>query len=74
MMEEFNIKSRTTIILGMTTYLLGLACGPLLLAPMSELYGRRPVFIISLTMYFLFVIPACVAKNFQTILIVRFFA
>ncbi|KAI5818282.1 major facilitator superfamily domain-containing protein [Pyronema omphalodes] len=70
--EEFGI-SRTRSILGMTTYLIGLGCGPMILAPLSELYGRRPVYLASLFVYFLFVIPGCVAKNFNTILIVRFF-
>lgn len=72
MMEEFNISSQTTMILGMTTYLCGLAAGPMFLAPLSELYGRRPVYLVSLVLYFIFVIPACVAKNFATILVVRF--
>ena len=73
MMEEFGITSSTTAILGMTTYLLGLAAGPMFLAPLSEIYGRRPVFLVSLAGFFLLVIPACVAKNMTTILVVRFF-
>jgi len=36
MMKEFNIHSSTTMTAGVTTYLLGLASGPLLLAPLSE--------------------------------------
>lgn len=51
MMKEFEIKSQTIVILGMTTYLLGLACGPLVLAPLSELYGRRPIYLTSLGMF-----------------------
>ncbi|PWW76716.1 MFS general substrate transporter [Tuber magnatum] len=73
MMKEFGIESSTTITLGMTTYMIGLAIGPLVLAPMSELYGRRPVYLVSLFLFLVFVIPACVAKNFTTILVVRFF-
>jgi MFS family permease len=73
MKTEFGISSDTTITLGMTTYLLGLACGPMLMAPLSELYGRRIVYLVSMCLYFLFVIPSCVATNFYTILIVRFF-
>ncbi|TGZ78336.1 MFS general substrate transporter [Ascodesmis nigricans] len=72
MMKDFGIKNQTVVILGMTTYLFGLACGPLVLAPLSELYGRRPVYIASLVLYTVFVIPSCVAKNFETILICRF--
>jgi MFS family permease len=74
MMREFGIDSQTTVTLGMTTYMMGLATGPLVLAPMSELYGRRPVYLISLFLFFMFVLPACVAKNFVTVLVVRFFA
>jgi len=73
MKTEFGISSDTTIILGMTTYLFGLACGPMFMAPLSELYGRRIVYLVSLCLYFVFIIPSCVATNFYTILIVRFF-
>lgn len=73
MMEEFGIESSTIITLGMTTYMAGLATGPLVLAPMSELYGRRPVYLISLFLFLVFLLPACLAKNFVTILVVRFF-
>ncbi|KAI5841424.1 major facilitator superfamily domain-containing protein [Morchella snyderi] len=71
-MKEFGITSKTIATLGMTTYMLGLAAGPLVLAPMSELYGRRPVYLISLSLFFILVLPACLAQNFATILIVRF--
>jgi len=74
MMEEFGIRSTTTIVLGMTTYLLGLASGPLILAPLSELYGRRIIYLASMFLYVIFVIPTCVAKNFATILVFRFLA
>jgi len=39
---------------------------------MSELYGRRPVYIFSLGLSFIFVLPACLAKDYGTILAVRF--
>ncbi|KAL7273421.1 hypothetical protein RUND412_003723 [Rhizina undulata] len=72
MMKEFGIGSQTTITLGMTMYMLGLATGPLILAPMSELYGRRPVYLITLFLFFILVLPACLAPNFPTIMVVRF--
>ena len=73
MKREFGIESPTIITLGMTTYMMGLATGPLVLAPMSELYGRRPVYLISLFLFLVFLLPACLAKNFATVLVVRFF-
>lgn len=73
LMEEFNIKSSTTVTLGVTTYLLGLAVGSLIVAPMSEQYGRRPVYLICLFAFTLLVLPCCLATSLTEILIVRFF-
>lgn len=73
MMHDFGIRNSTTVILGLTTYLIGLGCGPMVLAPMSELYGRRIVYLVSYLLYFLLLIPTCVATNFTTIVVVRFF-
>ncbi|KAL7266854.1 hypothetical protein RUND412_010580 [Rhizina undulata] len=58
MMKEFGIGSPTTITLGMTMYMLGLVTGLLILAPMSGLYGRRPVYLIPLFLLFILVLPA----------------
>ncbi len=72
LVEEFG-ASTTTVTLGLTTYLLGLAAGTLVFAPMSELYGRRMVYIVGLTCWAILIIPAGVAKSLTTIIIVRFF-
>ncbi|KAH7084969.1 major facilitator superfamily domain-containing protein [Paraphoma chrysanthemicola] len=74
MMKDFGIENKTIPILGVTTYLFGLALGPLVLAPLSEMYGRRPVYIVSLLMFSIFTIPSAVARNLETILVTRFFA
>lgn len=73
MMEEFHIKSRTVATLGLTSYLIGLAVGSVLLAPLSETYGRKPVYVGALFVFTIFVIPAAVAKDITTLIVVRFF-
>jgi len=60
-------------ILGVTTYLLGMACGSIVLAPLSEMYGRRPIYIGAIALFALFLLPSALAKNIETILITRFF-
>ena len=60
-------------ILGVTTYLIGMAAGSVILAPLSEMYGRRPIYVGALGLFVVFVIPCAVAKNIETILILRFF-
>lgn len=69
----FNEPSRTVATLGVTTYLLGLASGSLIVAPMSELFGRRPVYLICLTVSALLILPAALATSLTEIIVVRFF-
>ncbi|KAF8860646.1 MFS general substrate transporter [Acephala macrosclerotiorum] len=73
MMKEFNETSEPITTLGVTTYLLGLAVGSLILAPLSEIYGRRPIYIGSLAFYTLLVLPCALATSLPEVLIVRFF-
>jgi len=72
MMATFGIESKTVVVLGVTTYLAGLATGSLLLAPLSEMYGRRPVYLIAVFMFTVLIIPCALAQNLATVLAVRF--
>lgn len=47
-MEKFHV-SGTVALLGLSLYVLGLAFGPVLAAPISETQGRRVVYLVSLT-------------------------
>lgn len=60
-------------ILGMTTYLIGIAVGSVILAPLSEMYGRRPIYVVSLALFVVFVVACAVAQDIVTILVIRFF-
>ncbi|KAI1464817.1 MFS general substrate transporter [Daldinia caldariorum] len=73
LVDEFG-SSTTIVTLGVTTYMFGLATGSLLVAPASELYGRRPVYIVCLIGFAAMVIPTCLATSLAEILVVRFFA
>lgn len=71
MNPEFG-NSREVGTVGLSLFVFGLATGPLLLAPLSEFYGRRPVYLVSYAMYVIWLIPSAVAKNIATMLIARF--
>ncbi|KAH8595280.1 major facilitator superfamily domain-containing protein [Bisporella sp. PMI_857] len=73
MSKEFGISSQPVLTLGITTYLTGLAAGSLILAPLSEIYGRRPVYVVCMGIYCLMVLPCALGKDLATILVVRFF-
>ncbi|KAG0164474.1 hypothetical protein DFQ28_010270 [Apophysomyces sp. BC1034] len=52
----------------------GFMIGPLLWSPLSEVFGRKPVYVIALGIYVLFNIPCAVAQNIETVLVSRFFS
>lgn len=69
---EFNISSEVSL-LGISLLLAGFGLGPLIWAPLSELYGRK---LAVLTPFFIasaFTFGAGAAKDTQTLLIARFF-
>ncbi|UNI16965.1 hypothetical protein JDV02_003347 [Purpureocillium takamizusanense] len=69
--EEFGISTEAAG-LTITVFLLGYCAGPLLFAPLSELYGRRWIFYISFTMYLAFNFLCAFAPNFGSLLVGRF--
>ncbi|PSK35113.1 hypothetical protein C7M61_004775 [Candidozyma pseudohaemuli] len=73
LMIEMGV-SQTLGISGLTFYLIGLALGPVLAAPVSEIIGRRWIYIVSLPMGMLFTMGVGLAKNIRTILVLRFFS
>lgn len=64
--------SRLAVLAGITTFCMGFALSPMVLAPMSELYGRYPVFVISGVVYVVFQAVCSVAPNLAAMLIARF--
>ncbi|EAW19342.1 uncharacterized protein NFIA_093040 [Aspergillus fischeri NRRL 181] len=44
--EEFHVSSEVTTLC-LSLYVLGFAIGPVLLAPLSEYFGRQPVYVVS---------------------------
>jgi MFS family permease len=71
--EQFDI-SEEVATLGISLFVLGFAIGPLLWAPMSELYGRQVLFFGTYAMLTAFNAGAAGAQNIQTLLLMRFFA
>lgn len=65
--------SRIVATLGLSLFVMGLGIGPMVLSPLSEFYGRRPIYIFSYLLFLIWLIPCAVAQNTQTMLIARFF-
>ncbi|QRV73197.1 major facilitator superfamily transporter [Ceratobasidium sp. AG-Ba] len=61
-------------ILGISLYVVGFGLGPLLWGPLSEMYGRRLIFLVSFLPFVLFHLGGALAHNVETLLITRFLA
>ncbi|EEU36300.1 uncharacterized protein NECHADRAFT_52652 [Fusarium vanettenii 77-13-4] len=66
--------SQVVATLGVSLFVLGFAVGPLLWAPLSELYGRQKVFIVTYFALTAFNIGAACAPTMPALLVLRFFA
>merc|ERR1711939_1132050 len=66
--------SQEVYTLGISLFVLGFAIGPLLWAPLSELYGRQVLFFGTYAVLTAFNAGAAGAQNIETLIILRFFA
>lgn len=71
--SQFHVGTEVSL-LGVTFLMLGLGLGPMIFAPLSEVYGRKPAVLIPYFLAGVFSIGTATAKDVQTILITRFFA
>ncbi|KAI3549290.1 major facilitator superfamily transporter [Colletotrichum filicis] len=65
--------SKLVALLGLTTYLLGMAAGSLVVMPMSESLGRRPLYIASMAAFLALVLPSALAESIATVIATRLF-
>ncbi|MCJ1420106.1 hypothetical protein MMC32_006463 [Xylographa parallela] len=68
---EFNVSAEVTT-LGLSMYILGFALGPMFFAPLSEYWGRNPIYIWAWFLLVIFQIPLALATNIETIVVCRF--
>lgn len=66
--------SRLAVLVGLTTFCIGFAVAPMVLAPFSEINGRYPVFLVSGTLYFICQICCAVTRSYAGMILARFFA
>ncbi|KAJ6161049.1 hypothetical protein N7470_004445 [Penicillium chermesinum] len=71
--KDFNVTQEIGL-LGIALFVLGFAVGPLVWAPLSEVYGRRYIMIASAATLTAFTAATTGAQNIQTLIVLRFFA
>jgi multidrug resistance protein len=68
--KTFHVSEEVSL-LTITMFVIGFGVGPLVFAPLSELFGRRIIYASTLGLAVIFVIPCAVAPNIGTLLVCR---
>ncbi|KAK4244939.1 major facilitator superfamily domain-containing protein [Corynascus novoguineensis] len=69
--EAFGVGSQVAV-LGTSLFLVGFGVGPLLWAPLSEVYGRRVAVFVPMFIAACFSFASATSKDFQTLMLTRF--
>ncbi|QKX64012.1 uncharacterized protein TRUGW13939_11185 [Talaromyces rugulosus] len=64
---QFHISELVATV-GLSLFIFGMGVGPMFVAPISEFYGRRPIYFVSLALFTIWLIPCAAADNFGTML------
>jgi hypothetical protein len=68
--EQFGVSMEVSL-LQITLFVIGFGLGPMAFAPMSEVLGRRIIYVTTLAVSLIFIIPCAVAQNIETLLVCR---
>lgn len=71
-MQEFNTSSTTFATFVVSIFVLGFACGPLILAPLSELYGRVLIYNVTNVLFCCFTVGCALSRGQSMLLAFRF--
>ncbi|KAL3456369.1 major facilitator superfamily domain-containing protein [Aspergillus heterothallicus] len=74
MAADFHETNETILSFTVSVFLLGYTFGPCLLAPLSEIYGRRIVLSCANVFFVVWQIGCALAQNIETEIICRFFS
>lgn len=72
--SELHITNSHVSALPVALYVLGLGLGPLYLAPLSELYGRRIIYIVFFAIFSLLNVGCALVHNAPGLIVLRFLA
>ncbi|KAH0834304.1 major facilitator superfamily domain-containing protein [Lanmaoa asiatica] len=68
--QTFHVSHEVTV-LGVSLFVCGLGFGPLLVGPLSEMYGRNIIYRVSYILFFIFTFPTAFAPNIGVFLFFR---
>lgn len=73
-MLHFKSTSETLLAFVTTVYLLGYVCGPIIIAPLSEMYGRAILYKVCIVLFIIFNVACAVANSLGSLIVFRLLA
>jgi multidrug resistance protein len=73
-LAEFHSTSGTLGSFVVSVYVIGYAVGPLIVAPLSEMYGRVPLYHASNIIFIIFTVACAVSSSLPMLIVFRLFA
>jgi len=71
-MRDFGTTSNLLATFVVSVYILGFAFGPLFIGPLSEMYGRLPVYFVNNVLFIIFSIACAVSSSMNMLIGFRF--
>ncbi|KAK3329860.1 major facilitator superfamily domain-containing protein [Apodospora peruviana] len=68
--KEFGVSYEAALV-PITVFVVGFGVGPMIFAPLSEIYGRQIIYASTLFVAVIFIIPCAVSKNIGTLIVCR---
>ncbi|KAK4167107.1 major facilitator superfamily domain-containing protein [Cladorrhinum sp. PSN259] len=68
--ESFGVSHEAALV-PISVFVVGFGVGPMIFAPLSEVFGRRIIYASTLFVAVIFIIPCAVAKNIGTLIVCR---
>lgn len=72
--KEFHNENEIVGSMTVSIYLLGYVVGPIIIAPLSEIYGRKVVLTTANAFFCVWQIGCALAPNIETLIVSRFFS
>lgn len=70
-MTDFNSSSQELASLAVSVYIAGFCFGPLVIAPLSEFYGRAPLYHVCLALFVILSVSCAVAPSLGALVVIR---
>lgn len=70
--EQYDVESTQVLALGQSMFIVGTAIGPAFLGPLSDIGGRKWVYVVSMILYAILNIGCALATNFAMLVVFMF--